>query len=143
MTEFCLIQWHTKKAMNVNRIRKDRDNHSEKMSEFRQKNLSLSKLAAICAKEKHSSLGDCLARYWGEGYDENVLLALYDAQPAYRYMALDYCSVLAYSGVDVYEHIMHLQENGNLMISSWLEYIGFNRHVLAMVHRRLLMLRNE
>lgn len=25
-------------------------------------------------------------------------------------MALDYCSVLAYSGVDVYEHIMHLQE---------------------------------
>lgn len=82
----------------------------KKMSEFRQKNLSLSKLAAICAKEKHSSLGDCLARYWGEGYDENVLLALYDAQPAYRYMALDYCSVLAYSGVDVYEHIMHLQE---------------------------------
>lgn len=86
----------------------------EKIDEFRQKNLSLSKLADICAKEEHSSLGDCLARYWGNDYDENVLLTLYDAQPTHRQMALDYCSVLAYSGVDVYGHIMHLQEKREL-----------------------------
>lgn len=86
----------------------------EKMSEFKQKNLSLSKLAAICAKEKYSSLGEYFARCWSGNYDENVFIALYDAQPTYRQMALDYCGVLAYSGIDVYEHIMHLQEKREL-----------------------------
>lgn len=86
----------------------------KKINEFRQRNLSLSKLATICAKEKYVSLGDCLAKYWGEEYDEKVLLILYNAQPLYRGMALDYCRTLAYRGVDVYGHIIHLQEKQKL-----------------------------
>lgn len=87
---------------------------ADEVTHFKKHNLSVAKLAAICSKEKWTTLGRSLARYWSGVFDEEVFYDLYNAQSLNRTMAIDYCRELAYSGENVYLYIMEIHKKKKL-----------------------------
>lgn len=78
----------------------------EKIAEFKQKELNLSVLAEICAKNDRSNLGMYLALYGGEAdFNEIIFKILYKAQDS-RAMALDYCQGMARNDSAVFSKVM-------------------------------------
>lgn len=63
---------------------------NDKISEFRNNDYQLSKLAEICAKEPRSTLGSCLAKFWNNGeWDYKTFQCLLETQKSGE-LAFDY-----------------------------------------------------